>query len=180
MWVLFRFCVLISADNLSDRLSSLNRTVLPYPPTPISFRTFPDPRLPTGTNFRFVVSSCVSPNFPYVPFQSRRIKGFDLLAHYLWPIRGKTVPPVMDGSFNPELSQSSLASLDSTPTSTIASAPSMAVVSSPPPEFLLFLGDFIYADVPFYFGDDKEAYRRLYRRNYQSQSFRNIYERLRA
>ncbi|KAG5635425.1 hypothetical protein H0H81_011315 [Sphagnurus paluster] len=45
-------------------------------------------------------------------------------------------------------------------------------------EFLLFLGDFIYADVPVYIGDDKEAYRRLYRRNYNSDSFRKIYERL--
>jgi alkaline phosphatase D len=42
----------------------------------------------------------------------------------------------------------------------------------------MFLGDFIYADVPFYFGDDKEAYRRLYRRNYLSESFRKVYERL--
>ncbi len=47
-------------------------------------------------------------------------------------------------------------------------------------DFMLFLGDFIYADVPFYVGDDVEAYRRLYRRNYQSPSFRRVYERLRA
>ncbi|KAG6845031.1 hypothetical protein H0H87_001368 [Tephrocybe sp. NHM501043] len=45
-------------------------------------------------------------------------------------------------------------------------------------DFMLFLGDFIYADVPIYIGDDKEAYRRLYRRNYHSASFRKIYERL--
>jgi alkaline phosphatase D len=44
---------------------------------------------------------------------------------------------------------------------------------------MLFLGDFIYADVPLYVGDDKEAYRRLYRRNYQSSSFRKLYEKLR-
>ena len=50
----------------------------------------------------------------------------------------------------------------------------------PPTEFLMFLGDFIYADVPFYFGDDAEHYRRLYRRNYQSESFRKVYEHLRA
>jgi alkaline phosphatase D len=43
----------------------------------------------------------------------------------------------------------------------------------------MFLGDFVYADVPFYFGDDKEAYRRLYRRNYLSESFRKVYEHLR-
>ena len=47
-------------------------------------------------------------------------------------------------------------------------------------EFALFLGDFIYADVPHYWGDDKEAYRRLYRRVYKSKSFRRVYEQLRA
>lgn len=46
-------------------------------------------------------------------------------------------------------------------------------------EFLLFLGDFIYADVPVFFGDSTEAYRRLYRRTYASPSFRKIYEKLR-
>jgi len=43
---------------------------------------------------------------------------------------------------------------------------------------MLFLGDFIYADVPIYHGDSKHAYRRLYRRNYNSPSFRKVYERL--
>ncbi|KAJ7582448.1 PhoD-like phosphatase-domain-containing protein [Mycena floridula] len=114
-----------------------NRTLLPYPATPISFQTFPDPRLPTGSHFRFVASSCATPNFPYVPFQGRTIKGFDLLANYL-----------------------------------------SSVKSTAPAEFMLFLGDFIYSDVPFYFGNSKDAYRRLYRRNYQSPSFRKIYERL--
>lgn len=46
-------------------------------------------------------------------------------------------------------------------------------------EFGLFLGDFIYADVPMYFGDDSESYRRMYRRNYQSTGFRKVYEKLR-
>src|SRR6266436_2567764 len=41
-------------------------------------------------------------------------------------------------------------------------------------------GDFIYADIPVYHGDSKHAYRRLYRRNYNSPSFRKVYERLRA
>ena len=30
------------------------------------------------------MSSCLQPNFPYAPFKSRRIKGFDLLADYLF------------------------------------------------------------------------------------------------
>lgn len=54
-----------------------------------------------------------------------------------------------------------------------------ALATAPPAEFMLFLGDFVYADVPVYFGDDREAYRRLYRRNYNSPSFRKVYEKLR-
>jgi len=46
-------------------------------------------------------------------------------------------------------------------------------------DFLLFLGDFIYADVPVFIGDDRASYHRLYRRNYQSPSFRRVYEKLR-
>ena len=30
------------------------------------------------------MSSCLTPNFPYSPFHSKRIKGFDLLADYLF------------------------------------------------------------------------------------------------
>jgi hypothetical protein len=67
-----------------DVLAHTNRTVLPYPVSPIRFRTFPDSRLPTGSHFRFVVSSCLTPNFPYAPFKNKRIKGFDLLADYLF------------------------------------------------------------------------------------------------
>jgi alkaline phosphatase D len=120
------------------------------------------------------------PNFPWAPFQSRRIKGFDLLARYLWPKQGKIIPPpAMETSSSSEVFESSPSGLSSSvPTATVASVPSMAA-NTPPAEFLLFLGDFVYADVPFFFGDDKEAYRRLYRRNYQSTSFRKIYERLR-
>jgi hypothetical protein len=67
-----------------DVLAHTNRTLLPYPASPIRFRTFPDSRLQTGSHFRFVVSSCLTPNFPYVPLQSKRIRGFDLLADYLF------------------------------------------------------------------------------------------------
>jgi alkaline phosphatase D len=109
------------------------------------------------------------PNFPYVPFQGRRIKGFDLLARYLWPIPSRTIAPQTVETFvSSTASESSSSDVSSVPTSTTSAA-----------EFLLFLGDFVYADVPLYFGDDKEAYRRLYRRNYLSKSFRKIYERLR-
>ncbi len=74
-----------------DVLAHTNRTLLPYPASPILFHTFPDSRLPTGSHFRFVVSSCLTPNFPYAPFQNKRIRGFDLLADYLF-----AEPPVID------------------------------------------------------------------------------------
>ncbi|TFY65852.1 hypothetical protein EVG20_g5244 [Dentipellis fragilis] len=112
------------------------------------FRTFPDPHLPGGSHFRFVVTSCIMPNFPYTPFHSRTIKGFDLLAEHLSPFR--------------DLSLSEAVNISQVPAA----------------QFMLFLGDFIYADVPLYFGDTPEAYRRLYRRNYQSPSYKKIYERL--
>lgn len=137
-------------------LSTTNKTSLDYPIPPSRFHTFPDPRLALGTNFRFVVSSCVTPNFPYRgPLHYRSIPGFDLLSDYLYP---KAIGTSGDSE---EISLP----LDNYPV-------------PPRVEFLLFLGDFIYADVPVYIGDDKEAYRRLYRRNYNSDSFRKIYERL--
>jgi alkaline phosphatase D len=164
----------------SDKLSSGNKTDLQYPPMPVQFRTFPDSRLSSGNHFRFIVSSCITPNFPYIPFNSRRIKGFDLLARYLFPTpsthalkpneSGKNFSQVASGAcFRPQCLLSSL-------TSVFSSKPHHGL--SPSAAFLLFLGDFIYADVPTYIGDDKEAYRRLYRRSYQS-SFRKVFERLR-
>ncbi|KAF9257820.1 Metallo-dependent phosphatase [Marasmius fiardii PR-910] len=122
---------------------------LEYPSFPVSFRTFPDPRLPGGQRLRFVSSSCVTPNFPYVPMQWRTIKGFDLLADYLFPP-------------SPLSHETHAASAN----------------SSTETDFMLFLGDFIYADVPSYTGNDIESYRRLYRRNYHSPSFRKVYEKL--
>lgn len=139
---------LFYAHHILDALAGANSSLLRYPALPLSFRTFPDPHLPGGTHFRFVTTSCILPNFPYSPLQSRRIKGFDLLAESLFT--------------NAE-------HLNST-----------EVPQRLPTSFLLFLGDFIYADVPVYFGETLESYRRLYRRNYQSPSFRKIYERLRT
>lgn len=143
---------LFHAHHISDALAGANSSLLPYPVSPLSFRTFPDPHLPGGTHFRFVTTSCVLPNFPYSPLQNRRIKGFDLLADSLFP--------------NAEHHNSTdVPELEALPL---------------PASFLLFLGDFIYADVPVYFGETLETYRRLYRRNYQSPSYRRIYERLRT
>ena len=150
-----------------DIVSDLNRTRLPYPPSPIQFRTFPDPRLQSGGRLRFITSSCMVPNFPYRgPFHRRTIRGYDLLATYLG---SPTMRPK-----STELSSNSSQNRSSSTMKHSNSDPSPAVT-----DFLLFLGDFIYADVPLYIGDDEEAYRRLYRRNYQSPSFRNVYEKLR-
>ncbi|KAI0747693.1 PhoD-like phosphatase-domain-containing protein [Daedaleopsis nitida] len=180
--------------NYEYRLEDDNNTVLPYPAEPIRFHTFPDPRLYSGYNFRFVASSCVTPNFPYAPFQSRRIKGFDLLADYLWPAPATaSLPNVLASSSSsssevPSSTSESVPAAENTPSDNVTVpipepvsppvAPAPAEKSIAPTEFMIFLGDFIYADVPVYYGDDKEAYRRFYRRNYNSPSFRKVYERL--
>ncbi|RKP35358.1 PhoD-like phosphatase-domain-containing protein [Dimargaris cristalligena] len=44
--------------------------------------------------------------------------------------------------------------------------PGLRRLSRHPIEFMLFLGDFIYADVPYFFGPALEDYRRLYRQVY--------------
>ncbi|KAF9007937.1 PhoD-like phosphatase-domain-containing protein [Cyathus striatus] len=151
-------------------LSTPDGIFLPYPTHPIRFRTFPDPRLQNGNHFRFLVSSCITPNFPYAgPLNKRTIKGFDLLADYLFPTPPKPEANPVVAAFDVEADVSEEEKLKE------VGQPKV----SPLAAFLLFLGDFIYADVPLYVGDDKEAYRRLYRRNYNSPSFRKIYERLR-
>ena len=100
----------------------------------------------------------MAPNFPYMPLQGLRIRGLELLVSYLWPTqREKT------GLAEAKITES---------LGSAATAPAAA-------EFMMFLGDFVDADMPFYYGDDKEAHRRLYRRNYASDSFRKLYERLR-
>lgn len=173
----FYLSICLSSNYILDAFATLNRTQVAYPGTPLHFRTFPDPRLPTGNHFRFVVSSCVTPNHPYSgPLHRNTIKGFDLLADYLFPPTTTQAPEVEIARDPLESSTSPDPSLDTTP---VDASHSHNYSTPPPTEFLLFLGDFIYADVPLYFGDDKEAYRRLYRRNYQSPSYRKIYERLR-
>jgi alkaline phosphatase D len=180
------------------------------------------------------VSSCTTPNFPYRPFSSRRIKGYDLLADYLWPappkdtslpaeveeevlmpeevLLGKEIPAqktVVDEATE-EVDPAATTTSTTAATTVISSTASEAntapatsggegeaepsVVPLPtdpagnesapkledltpepegaeppaPAEFMLFLGDFVYADVPVWWGDSQEAYRRLYRRTYNS------------
>ena len=179
---------------LADRFQNANdanNTLLPYPAEPIRFRTFPDSRLYSGSNFRFIASSCMTPNFPYAPLQGRSIKGLDLLADYLWPVKPQVenvpLPQVVAANASNETVEGTeTAATESAATKSIL-VPDVNVTvppvteekPAPPTEFMVFMGDFIYADVPVYFGDDSEAYRRLYRRNYNSPSFRKVYERLR-
>lgn len=127
----------------------------------MKFKTFPDPRLGSGTNFKFIATSCILPNFPYVPGKGDRIKGFDLLYSYMWPDESNP-----SNSSNDDIRDGHLTGPQS-------------INSSLPVEFLLTMGDFIYADVPAYFGSSLEAYQRLYRRMYASPSFRRVYESLR-
>ncbi|EPS97367.1 hypothetical protein FOMPIDRAFT_1052580 [Fomitopsis schrenkii] len=174
-------------------LRDANKTQLPYPSSPIRFHTFPDPYLNTGVNFRFLASSCITPNFPYAPLQGRRIKGFDLLADYLWPkvsperftVVSTSTSASADTTEDTETTESTsgahsveLPEPTSVPVISANAQAAEPVATKAPTEFMIFMGDFIYADVPIYWGDDREAYRRLYRRNYQSPSFRKIYEQL--
>ncbi|KAF9070321.1 PhoD-like phosphatase-domain-containing protein [Rhodocollybia butyracea] len=148
------------STNYEYALAGTNSSLLAYPASPLSFRTFPDPNLSNGnSHFRFVASSCILPNFPYAPLQSRRIKGFDLLADYLFPSQN-----VVNATYGHNTTE--------------APQPDPQSKHSLPASFLLFLGDFIYADIPIYFGNHRDNFRRLYRRNYQSPSFKKIYERL--
>ena len=172
----------------TDRFLDANATLLPYPAEPIRFRTFPDPRLHSGSSFRFIASSCMTPNFPYTPLQGRTIKGLDLLADYLWPAKPQAeAVPLPSVVAEPEQTAETTFASESAPSENITDVPDVNVTipsiieekPAPPTEFMVFMGDFIYADVPVYFGDDSEAYRRLYRRNYNSPSFRKVYERLR-
>jgi len=138
----------------------LDNTTLTFPKAPLPFRTFPDHRLQAGNRFRFIATSCITPNFPYRgPLYKNTIRGFDLLADYLQEPEPEPVQePLNDANLT---------------------APITVDSEKPPTDFLLFLGDFIYADVPVYIGDNKAAYQRLYRRNYLSSSFRKVYEKLR-
>jgi alkaline phosphatase D len=168
--------------------------LLPVPERAIPFRTFPDPRLPSGNHFRFIVSSCSTPNFPYRPLHGRRIKGYDLLHDYLFPVQprapaagealsvedvllGEDVPDSVPTASTDEVRAEVTPNVTAEDTGGIpepTSSDDPVVPATPVPEpapqadFMLFLGDFIYADVPIWWGESKEAYRRLYRRTYNS------------
>ncbi|EJD53409.1 hypothetical protein AURDEDRAFT_180911 [Auricularia subglabra TFB-10046 SS5] len=207
---------LYPSSSYEYQLAYENSTLLPYPAAPIVFRTFPDPRLASGSgsHFKFLVSSCATPNFPYRPLSGTRVKGFDLLAKYLWSPNSATAAPqpaatevpapeatkaaetsATTPSATPEVAapvpvpeaeaSTATISTETVPPTTAEQAATTSVkpAASPAPtpdvpvEFMLFLGDFIYADVPLG-TTTREWYRKLYRRMYASPSFRKIYERI--
>jgi alkaline phosphatase D len=96
-----------------------------------------------------------------------------------------TVTSVADtssyGVLEPEIETNTIPLPTSVVNDTVPEVIELAPEPEPPApaEFMIFLGDFVYADVPIWWGDDQEAYQRLYRRTYQSPSFRKVYERLR-
>ncbi|CAE6455989.1 unnamed protein product [Rhizoctonia solani] len=206
-WVsMVKLTGLQASTDYEYRLVELDGTLWSSPESTLSFRTTPDSRLARGSHFRFVSTSCVIPNFPYSIFaDSTHIKGFDLLADHIWPARpqAKDTPskvqeepveaPVEEESPEPtheevpEPTTPTYTVIDATPSPLdneqvplVSTEVPPEAPSKPAPmiEFLMMMGDFIYADVPYYFGDTIQAYRRLYRRVYASKSFRRIYERL--
>lgn len=158
-----------------------NSTFTSVPSHARKFITWPDPRLSddkqtltvlhTARNeddsapfddpnhFTFGSSSCIKPDFPWVPTQfwawswilrlfnignepggfalRNRIQGFDKLAER-----------VLDGRDRPSM------------------------------RFFMQLGDVIYGDVPYWGGPFVLTYRKLYRNLFASESFRRVYERL--
>ncbi|KAF8964137.1 PhoD-like phosphatase-domain-containing protein [Flammula alnicola] len=133
-------------------------------------------RLQTAGRFQFIATSCTTPNFPYRgPLHKRTIAGFDLLANYLQTSSTPSTPLL-----DPDVHNNNLTSSDSNNATNTVEDNDVHLndLQRPSTDFMLFLGDFIYADIPLYIGDDREAYRRLYRRNYQSPSFRKVYEQL--
>ncbi|CAE6535837.1 unnamed protein product [Rhizoctonia solani] len=197
-----------ASSDYEYRLVELDGTLWSSPDTTLSFRTTPDSRLIRGSHFRFVSTSCVVPNFPYSVFaEGTHIRGFDLLADHIWPAKPEAkevpskaqeepvAPPAAEESPEPVPAQDEAsepitpaaatvevtplpAEYEQVPLVSTEASPTAPPSKSTPIEFLMMMGDFIYADVPYYFGDTVQAYRRLYRRVYASKSFKKIYERL--
>ena len=143
------------------------------------------------------------PNFPYNPIAAERIKGWDVLHQYIWPPANlstivkesfenatETMSPIASDKAN---SISSVASSISLAASSVAARVASATISVTSsifakaggtasqitPDFMLFLGDFIYSDIPNWGGGSLERYHQLYKRVYASPSFRKVYEKLR-
>lgn len=100
------------------------------------------------------------------------------------PVKQSTVTEPADPVEEAESDASTaVASATETPVTELPFGKSLLTEPQPrelTPEFLVMAGDTIYADVPYWIGDNLEHYRKLYRRTFSSSSFRKIYEKLRT
>ncbi|WFD33793.1 alkaline phosphatase [Malassezia cuniculi] len=155
-----------------------NNTFAPLPERPVSFVTWPDPKLAAylktrrsthtslrnavddPNHFTFAATSCIKPDFPYHPAQ------FWL---WNWFIRAFGV----GGGPGGVTKRNRIRGFD-----LMAERLVDAVRETPGIRFLLELGDVIYADVPHYEGAYISSYRKLYRNLFASDSFRRIYSKI--
>ncbi|WFD41876.1 alkaline phosphatase [Malassezia psittaci] len=150
-----------------------NNTFAPLPERPISFVTWPDPRLSAylkttpkldDTNdvplddpnhFKFAAMSCVKPDFPYHPAQ---FWGWN------WLLKAVGIGNQEGGIAQ----RNRIRGFD-------LMADRLVKGSRAGVRFLLEVGDLIYADVPRYEGPGIAAYRKLYRNLFASSSFQRIF-----
>lgn len=155
-----------------------NNTFAPLPERPVSFVTWPDPRLaayrktkfrPGNTtenepvpyddpnHFKFATVSCIKPDFPYHPAQ---------FWAWSWLLQALGIGTGPGG-----ISQRNrVRGFDLMADRLVDRAGALPGI-----RFLLELGDLIYADVPRYEGPGIQSYRKLYRNLFASASFRRIY-----
>ncbi|KAN0061175.1 hypothetical protein ACQY0O_006910 [Thecaphora frezii] len=168
-----------------------NNTFTPVPERAQQFTTWPDPRLSQylqtrnaaaaasreagqdaldlanddpspvddPNHFSFASTSCVKPDFPYHPAQF-------WAWNWLLKLAGIGAQP------------GGIAQRNRIPGFDLLYERAIRGKEKPSLRFLLQLGDLIYADVPHYGGPTKDAYRKLYRNLFASDSFRRVYENL--
>lgn len=158
-----------------------NSTFTPTPSRARQLVTWPDPRLSGGkstvdirtdsgeddeeaplddpNHFSFVSSSCIRPDFPWVPTQ---------FWAWSWILRLFRIGDD-HGGFSV---RNRIQGFDT------FAASALDHRDRPAHRFFLQLGDVIYADVPYYGGPFIWTYRKLYRNLFGSESFRRVYERL--
>ncbi|EPQ25985.1 uncharacterized protein PFL1_06440 [Pseudozyma flocculosa PF-1] len=166
-----------------------NNTFTPVPERAQQFTTWPDPRLSQylqtrnaavardsdemgiempnedsspvddPNHFSFASTSCVKPDFPYHPAQ---------FWAWNWLLKLAGIGSEPGG----------IAQRNRIPGFDLLYKRAIEGKAKPSLRFLLQLGDLIYADVPHYGGPTKDAYRKLYRNLFASDSFRRVYENL--
>ena len=153
-----------------------NNTFAPLPERPVSFVTWPDPRLSAylktkaqdkhedpapldnPNHFKFATISCVKPDFPYNPAQ---FWGWN------WLLKMMGIGDQVGGIAQ----RNRIRGFD-------LMADRLVKGNRAGIRFLLELGDLIYADVPRYEGPGIAAYRKLYRNLFASKSFQRVFSRI--